>query len=173
MIAIFGAERTQIFRLYKEGKGMDDLIFRLRKRAEIRRSISTRKSVQEGQPDRIADLLEEAAGALGRYADAAPLCDKHKPKGGKRAVCLACALVRLEQAMSRIDYLCGDPNEYEVSGYDLHRNEEEVIRQVANLKDEAFKHGLKTAAEFMLKRGVSASKFYHDEILKLENESAS
>lgn len=42
----------------------DDLIYRLRKRAEIRRQISTRKSVQEGQPDRIADLLEEAADAL-------------------------------------------------------------------------------------------------------------
>lgn len=42
----------------------DDLIFRLRKRAEIRRNISTRKSVQEGKPDRIADLLEEAAQAL-------------------------------------------------------------------------------------------------------------
>lgn len=38
-----------------------DLVYRLRKRAEIRRQISTRKSVQEGQPDRIADLLEEAA----------------------------------------------------------------------------------------------------------------
>jgi hypothetical protein len=38
-----------------------DLVFRLKKRAEIRRQISTRKSVQEGQPDRIADLLEEAA----------------------------------------------------------------------------------------------------------------
>lgn len=42
----------------------DDLIFRLRKRAEIRRNIATRKSVQEGQPDRIADLLDEAALAL-------------------------------------------------------------------------------------------------------------
>lgn len=42
----------------------DDLIFRLRKRAEIRRQIPTRKSVQEGSPDRIADLLEEAAVAL-------------------------------------------------------------------------------------------------------------
>lgn len=39
----------------------NDLVYRLRKRAEIRRQISTRKSVQEGQPDRIADLLEEAA----------------------------------------------------------------------------------------------------------------
>lgn len=37
------------------------LVFRLRKRAEIRRNIKDRKSVQEGAPDRIADLLEEAA----------------------------------------------------------------------------------------------------------------
>lgn len=43
---------------------VDDLIFRLRKRAEIRRQIKDRKSVQEGKPDRIADLLEEAADAL-------------------------------------------------------------------------------------------------------------
>lgn len=37
------------------------LVFRLRKRAEIRRQIKDRKSVTEGKPDRIADLLEEAA----------------------------------------------------------------------------------------------------------------
>ena len=42
----------------------DELIERLRKRAEIRRQIPTRKSVQEGAPDRIADLLEEAANAI-------------------------------------------------------------------------------------------------------------
>ena len=40
------------------------LVFRLRKRAEIRRQIKDRKSVQEGAPDRIADLLEEAADEL-------------------------------------------------------------------------------------------------------------
>jgi hypothetical protein len=39
-------------------------VYRLRKRAEIRRQIPDRKSVQEGQPDRIADLLEEAAEAF-------------------------------------------------------------------------------------------------------------
>jgi hypothetical protein len=39
----------------------EDLVYRLRKRAEIRRQIPTRKSVQEGKTDRIADLLEEAA----------------------------------------------------------------------------------------------------------------
>lgn len=38
-----------------------ELVYRLNKRAEIRRSIASRKSVQEGKPDRIADLLEEAA----------------------------------------------------------------------------------------------------------------
>jgi hypothetical protein len=38
-----------------------NLVYRLRKRAEIRRQIPDRRSVQEGKPDRIADLLEEAA----------------------------------------------------------------------------------------------------------------
>lgn len=42
------------------------LVFRLRKRAEIRRQIQTRKSVQNGEPDRLADLLEEAADELDR-----------------------------------------------------------------------------------------------------------
>ena len=41
-----------------------DLVDRLRKRAMIRRQITTRKSVQEGAPDRIADLLEEAANEI-------------------------------------------------------------------------------------------------------------
>jgi hypothetical protein len=41
-----------------------DLIERLRKRAEIRRQIPSRKSVQAGEPDRISDLLEEAADRL-------------------------------------------------------------------------------------------------------------
>ena len=45
------------------------LVFRLRKRAEIRRQIQGRKSVQEGKPDRIADLLEEAADALDNKAN--------------------------------------------------------------------------------------------------------
>lgn len=40
------------------------LVYRLRRRAEIRRQIPTRRSVQEGQPDRLADLLEEAANEI-------------------------------------------------------------------------------------------------------------
>jgi len=42
------------------------LVYRLRKRAEIRRQISSRKSVEEGKSDRIADLLEEAADEIDR-----------------------------------------------------------------------------------------------------------
>jgi hypothetical protein len=45
----------------------NDLVYRLRKRAEIRRQIPNRKSVQENQPDRIADLLEEAANTIEQY----------------------------------------------------------------------------------------------------------
>lgn len=45
------------------------LIFRLRKRAEIRRQISTRKSVQEGKNDRLSDLLEEAANEIERLKE--------------------------------------------------------------------------------------------------------
>ena len=41
-----------------------DLIHRLQERARIRRQIPTRKSVQEGKPDRLANLLDEAADRL-------------------------------------------------------------------------------------------------------------
>lgn len=45
-------------------KNEETLVYRLRKRAEIRRSITSRKSVQENKPDKIADLLEEAANEI-------------------------------------------------------------------------------------------------------------
>ena len=39
----------------------NDIVYRLNLRAEIRRQIPGRKSVEQGLPDRIADILEEAA----------------------------------------------------------------------------------------------------------------
>ena len=42
------------------------LLFRLRKRAEIRRQIPGRLAVTEGKPDKIANLLDEAADELER-----------------------------------------------------------------------------------------------------------
>ena len=44
----------------------EDLVYRLRKRAEIRRQIPNRKSVQEGKSDRLANLLDEAATEIER-----------------------------------------------------------------------------------------------------------
>lgn len=46
-----------------------DLVYRLRKRAEIRRQIPGRKSVEEGTPDRIANILEEAADEIERLRE--------------------------------------------------------------------------------------------------------
>ena len=59
-------------------RAVTNLVYRLRKRAEIRRQIPTRKSVQEGEPDRIADLLEEAANALEKQW--VPLTEEEKHK---------------------------------------------------------------------------------------------
>ena len=42
------------------------LVFRLRKRAEIRRQIPGRLAVVEGKPDKIANLLDEAADEIER-----------------------------------------------------------------------------------------------------------
>lgn len=42
------------------------LLFRLRKRAEIRRQIPGRLAVVEGKPDKIANLLDEAANEIER-----------------------------------------------------------------------------------------------------------
>lgn len=47
----------------------NDLVYRLRKRAEIRRQIPGRKSVEEGTPDRIANILEEAANEIERLRE--------------------------------------------------------------------------------------------------------
>jgi hypothetical protein len=50
-------------------KEVNDVCWRLRRRADIRRTIPDRKSVKEGKPDRIADLLEEAESLIHRCWD--------------------------------------------------------------------------------------------------------
>lgn len=54
------------------------LVERLRTRASIRRNIKDRKSVQEGKPDRIADLLEEAADRIEGYNEHIQIQDLHR-----------------------------------------------------------------------------------------------
>jgi hypothetical protein len=74
--------------------------------------------------------LEAQAKRIAELEDAAPLCDKHKPNGGKRAVCLVCALQEQSAALSQISYLCGPPNEMECGPYDIHCDESAVVEQV-------------------------------------------
>jgi hypothetical protein len=50
-----------------------DIVYRLKERARIRRQIPGRKSVQENKPDRIADLLEEAAHEIVQLRDISKL----------------------------------------------------------------------------------------------------
>lgn len=51
------------------GISKEGLVYRLRKRAQIRRDNTDRKSVREGKPDRMADLLEEAALRLAQLGE--------------------------------------------------------------------------------------------------------
>lgn len=74
--------------------------------------------------------------ALRAERDLAPLCDEHRKPGGKRAVCLVCACRNLSAALSRISYLCGEPNEMGCGPYDLHCDESAVVEQVRALRAE-------------------------------------
>ena len=69
-----------------------------------------------------ADLLD--------HKKSAPLCDKHKPTGGARSVCLICAIRAQQVCLSKISYACEPPNEMEVSAYDWHGDEDSVVDQV-------------------------------------------
>lgn len=71
---------------------------------------------------------------LAAWQAATPLCEKHKPNGGTRGGCLICGLENMSRALSRIDYLCGPPNDMEISAYDVHCNEEEVVKRVTHMK---------------------------------------
>ncbi len=87
----------------------------------------------------IADLkrqLAEVTAERDALLKTFPHCDKHKPNGGHRAGCIICSGEKLCAALSRIDYACEEPNEEEMSGYDLHCDEDTVIANVQKLRTE-------------------------------------
>lgn len=69
----------------QEPQQSETLVERLRKRAAIRRQIPGRKSVQEGAPDRIADLLDEAAASLGAKEAALSIAMKERDEAREDA----------------------------------------------------------------------------------------
>jgi hypothetical protein len=95
----------------------------------------------DGNCDRHPQGLQARVGELEReladYKAAAPLCEQHKPDGGHRSGCLVCELIEYNYALSRIDYRCGDPNELEVSSYDVHATPESVVIAVGRLLQRA------------------------------------
>lgn len=91
----------------------EDLIYRLRRRAEIRRQIPGRKSVEEGTPDRIADLLEEAANALEGKVCWCSTCRPISwtdPTSMRMILCPECGNKRCPKALHH-DCFCTDSNE--------------------------------------------------------------
>jgi len=109
---------------------VDDLIERLRDADG--RGVSPPQSWTTDAADEIDRLRRE----LAAYKAAAPLCAEHQPNGGARATCLVCAVQELSAAISRIDYELGEPNEMEVSGFDVHCNPEPVVAGARNLRRE-------------------------------------
>jgi len=97
-------------------------------------------SVQAVDASRTSDLQSNCDNKDAKIADlhkritelekALPTCDEHKPRGGARATCIICACEKLSGALSQISYLCGPPNELEVSEYDTHYDEQLVVEQV-------------------------------------------
>lgn len=62
------------------------------------------------------------------------VCDKHVATTGTRFGCMICALDAMSTALSKIGYACEKPNEMEVSAYDVHCDEAEVVKQVQELR---------------------------------------
>ena len=87
----------------------------------------------------ISELESEVAALraeLAQHKASLPTCEKHKPDRGARSGCVICSGHALSHALSRIDYACGEPNEMECSDYDVHYNEDEVVKRVVALRAE-------------------------------------
>ena len=82
----------------------------------------------------LATERDTARARLDGYKRSAPLCEKHQPTGGARAMCLVCACIELDTAIDEIDYQLGEPNEYHVGDYVVSKNTDSVIARAKAIK---------------------------------------
>lgn len=127
----------------------ETLVERLRKRAEIRRQIATRKSVQEGKADRISDVLEEAANRLEtlarharRWKSAAKMHRSVRRENAQDANEMRVTIEELENHVTRVEAeLYNDRNEPARILYVAQRKRADAaLAQVERLR-EALKKG--------------------------------
>lgn len=80
-----------------------------------------------------SEQLLSSAKQLQQIQQATGLCEKHQPNGGARR-CVICSCESMHLALNKISYICGEPNEFEMSQFDDHGNEMEVVKQIEGLK---------------------------------------
>jgi hypothetical protein len=77
----------------------------------------------------LADLLDAARGEIERLTRLAPLCKGCGSGNGTRSGCPYCCIVALQESLSEIDYVCGEPNEYHCSLYDADLDHKRVVER--------------------------------------------
>lgn len=125
----------------QEGGNTPRLVERLREEARLLHNcdpllVGDGELVKESA-DRIEALERELSAEKAARAEvekSLPTCAEHKSRGGARSGCVVCATITLSAALSRIDYTCGEPNDQQMSAYDVHCDEEAVIANVEALR---------------------------------------
>jgi hypothetical protein len=78
------------------------------------------------------------------------VCNNHAEKN--YAECVVCSGIRLQEKLSEISYLTGEPNEMQVSDYDVDYDAEKVVQKVHGLRARTIEECAKIAESYL---GVS------------------
>jgi hypothetical protein len=131
----------------------------IQKEIEVYNRHHTRKRLDE-----VDEALGNVIRVVENYQQAFPTCEEHKPNGGVRTECLECHIIKLTHALSRISYLCGEPNEMQVSEYDTHCDADLVVNSVKERLEGAKNlHNALTTSTWLLRNIKSHVHMYPDQ----------